>query len=182
MNLDDFVKVSRNRVVRDNGQVMMGGGSQDLVFYTVYDWPFIEEFGVFLHRKDSRIALVTRNVFDYITRRPYWRDGLTYGSDISTLEVPFESNDLAPLLVSKVKSGPALFTVNLSPVNGTVKVYMPKKLYEISMENRDLPFPALLEHHRSRMEGFDFENDSKLVPAFAVQIYNQLMEKSPHVV
>ena len=206
--LESFEERAVRRYVRDLGNVF-SNCSGELHFYTGYDWPMIEEVRAWSYKPDQRVVLLTRDVFDYITRlqqqgvdtlkkffeasneetaKPQKFEHVTYGSDVSELVVPFNPKERHFLLYSKSRNGKKLFTAGISSgIPGyrefVVKMTAPSsKIGKVLMEVRyDLGLPELALEHQARLYSTEFLNDSKLCER-AMRDFEKLVCHSGHVV
>lgn len=184
--LADFEEKSTKRYVRD-GIIII---TQDNRFFTVHDWPTIEEIKAFNHKPDQRIALLTRDFFDYLSylerqginhleecweapdedrANPKKLAHVTYGSDVNNLEVPFDERLRGLILYSKIKDGRNFFTANLGfnyvgLVNMTASE---EKIGKVTMAHAPSGLEELLEVHKTSLEraqsaGAEFLKDQHL--------------------
>lgn len=201
--IDAFNEKLVKRYVRDDLMIAQQGNQ----LFTVYDWPKIEEVRAFAHKTDPRIALLTRNVFDYIRAlekqgenhiqelftgspeelaKPKKLIHVTYGSDVSGLEVPFDPKTIEFLFYSQAKNGLHLFTVNLgfSYLNGEIHMTEypenSEKIGQVAMKHEPKSLAALLKSHIARVGKQKLVTDDDLCEK-AREAFDNIMRYSSHV-
>jgi hypothetical protein len=171
MSENGFQEKAVRRCVRDD--LMIARGTHEL--FTVYDWPMIEE--VRAHSsQDRRVALLTRDVFDYITHlneqgaahsnayleasreereKPTRLETVNYGADVSGLTLPFKPEQRQFMLYSESKNGRRLFTVNfrMRCAGPVVMTASGAKIGDVKMEHAELMMPDLFRRHLERLPG-----------------------------
>jgi len=207
--MSEFEERSRKRYVRDNMGIFSSmNGDSDPELFTTYDWPFIEEIGTYAHKEDGRIVLLTRDVFDYIsheervngaesrfekmlsatseeTAKPTEWAHVTYGSDVSGMEVPFNPEQRQCLLFSEVGYGAKVFTVNFGcRLAKDINVNAPRDKTGGAVLMRHVPgnVLGLLEFHRVQLEGRDDWVAGPELLDKAVEAFDNIMRHSRHVI
>ncbi|MEM4244786.1 MAG: hypothetical protein QW404_01995 [Candidatus Nanoarchaeia archaeon] len=173
--LTEFEEKSTNRYVRD-GLIII---SEENEFFTVPFWPTIEEIKCFSYKNDKRISLLTRNFFDYLLElgkqgvsfkecldatdqeraKPKKLSHVTYTSDITNLEIPFNETLKGFILYSQTRNGEHIFTANLGFLNeGKILMTAPKeKVGLVNMTHHTGSLEQLLEIHKGTIKSMKIE-------------------------
>lgn len=200
--LKDFKEISSKRYVRD-GQIIITQDKNE--FFTGYDWPTIEEIQAMSYQKDLRIALLTRDFFDYIDKfgnnleallkaspeeeaKPKDWNHVTYGSDVSELDIPFNLDYRQFLIYSGTIDGKKIFTINLGYLyTGNVNMTASsEKTGKVSMKHEEKELPKLVNKHILRLNGYrlngaEFLTESTLCEK-ARETFDNIMYSSRHLI
>jgi hypothetical protein len=178
MDLNDFVERAVKRCVRD-GHIIITSDSNE--FFVQYDWPVIEQVKAMVSDKDKRFVLLARDIFDYIDLRKF--SGISYGSDVSKLEIPFDPEERQFLVYSEQKNGQKIFTVNLGyELSGKVNIISAdgNDMPDVSMHHKNKELPELIEAHLARLNNSELLTDTKLYQR-AIKEFDRIMNRCRHL-